>query len=110
MRVSLEDGRDPVWSRDGRLLYYSAGFGRGGTTSGSVMAADFSGGPNLTVARREKVLTGPYILGRNHPGFDVSTDGRLVLVRDQRGNGQTIVVHGWNHELRALSQQPGTRN
>jgi hypothetical protein len=33
--------------------------------------------------------------------------GRLVLVREQREKGRTIVVQGWQHELRALTRKPG---
>jgi serine/threonine-protein kinase len=101
-RISLENGRDPVWARDMGRVYYSAG--------DTVMAARLSRGPNLTVMRREKVIEGTYLLGRNHPGFDVSRDGRLVLVREQRENGRTIVVQGWQHELRALARKAGGRD
>ena len=103
-RISLEQGRDPAWSHDMRTLYYS-------TAGGTVMAAHLSAGPRLTVTRREKVLEGTYVLGRNHPGFDVSPDGRLALVRDQREVGRAIVVQGWKHELRALARtQAATRD
>jgi Tol biopolymer transport system component len=100
-RISLEVGRDPVWSRDMRRLYYSAG-------GGTVMAADLSAGPKPTVTRRVKVLSGPYQLGRGHPGFDVSRDGSIVIAREQRENARTIVVQGWVHELRALAKKSGT--
>jgi hypothetical protein len=97
LRVSLEEGRDPVWSRDMRRLYYS-------TTGRAVMVAYLSAGPKPSVTRREKVLEGPYVLGRGNPGFDVSRDGRIVLVRQQRENGRTIVVQGWINELRTLTR------
>ena len=81
----------------------------GSAANGAVMVAHRSEGPNPTVTWREKVLEGTYLLGRNHPGFDVSADGRIVLVREQRENGRTIVVQGWTHELRALTRKPGSR-
>lgn len=93
LRVSLEGGADPVWSPDMRRLYYS-------TAGGVVMAASLSAGPTPSITRREKVLEGPYVLGRGNPGFDVSKDGRIVLVRQQLENGRTIVVQGWINELR----------
>ena len=106
-RISLDMGRDPAWSRDMHRLYYSTGVG---VTNGTVMVAHLSPGPKPTVTQREKVLEGTYLLGRSHPGIDVSADGRIVLVREQRENGRTIVVQGWIHELRAPTRKPGTRD
>jgi serine/threonine-protein kinase len=100
VRVSLEDGTDPVWSPDMRRLYYSP---LGGT---AVMAASLSAGPKPSVTRREKVVDGTFVLGRGHPGFDVSRDGRIVLVRQQFENGRTIVVQGWINEWRAEGRNP----
>ena len=93
VRISLEGGHDPVWSPDMRRVYYSAG-------PATVMVAHVSMAPRPVVTLREKVLEGTYVLGRNQPGFDVSRDGRIVLVRQQRDNGHTIVVQGWINELR----------
>ena len=99
LRVSLEGGSDPVWSPDMRRLYYSVG-------GGTVMTASLSAGPKLSVTRREKVLQGTFVLGRGYPGFDVSRDGRIALVRVRNDNGRTIVVQGWINELRTVGRNP----
>ena len=98
-RISLESGRDPVWAPDMRRLYYSG-------PGGEVMAADLSAGSHPTVTQREKILVGDYVMRRGQPGFDASRDGSLVLVRQQTEKGRTVVVQGWQHELRALTRQP----
>ena len=106
LRISLEDGSDPVWSRDTHRLYYHQRMADGPLFGGALMTAYLSAGAKPVVTRREKVLEGPYTFRRGNPGFDVSKDGRIVLVRELRENGRTIVVQGWINELRASGRNP----
>ena len=94
-QVTIDGGSSPVWSPDGRHLLY--------VYAGKVMAATRSPGPAFAVASRELRQDGEWsIAGGGHAGFDVSPDGKdLLLVRSVGGNVQTIVALNWRAEVRA---------
>ena len=71
VQVSTGGGTEPVWSRDGRRLFY-----RG---ERELMAAVIRPGPGFTVAARDTVLTDTYMYATNpHANYDVMPDGRAL--------------------------------
>jgi serine/threonine-protein kinase len=95
-QVSVEGGQFPVWSRDGRRLFYVSD----GVVYGCDVSAD--GGAFRASAPRE-VVRGPYEL-RTAPvrNFDIGPDGRFVFVRlrtDVVASRQLEVLLGWSAEL-----------
>ena len=96
-QVSPEGGNRPVWSRDGRELFYRAGsrFMRVSVAPGS----STTGKPvELPISRR---IAGT---GLGHPGYDVAADGRLLVVEaaeTETGPRQIQVVLNWFAELKA---------
>ena len=72
-QVSVGGGSEPVWSRDGKELFYRAAtlVAVGVTTS-----PPFSFGPPRPLFPDRFVLS----LSRNHTGFDVSRDGKRFLM------------------------------
>jgi Tol biopolymer transport system component len=86
--VSLEGGTEPIWSRDGRELYYR----ETKQNDPYLVAATITTSPALAVTRRERlfpitdiVATGP------HANYDISPDGKtFVMVR--RNPSARIVV------------------
>jgi hypothetical protein len=36
----------------------------------------------------------------SHPSWDVSSDGRFLLLKRAGAGSQTVVVHNWGRELR----------
>ena len=70
--VSLNGGREPLWSRDGRTIFYS--------NAGAYLAAAITLSASPSVARRDTVATGPYASWRFHPLYDLAPDGKHLLV------------------------------
>jgi serine/threonine-protein kinase len=89
-QVSVEGGQAPLWSRDGRELFYES--------DEDVMSASVQTSPTFTVTARTRLFSRePYFLGHGHRVYDVSPDGkRFVMLR--RGGGRSyplMVVENW---------------
>jgi serine/threonine-protein kinase len=74
--VSTEGGSEPVWSRDGRELYYR------NTTANTLVAARIEMSPQLRVAGRQTLFSvRQYEPATPHANYDVTPDGRFVFVK-----------------------------
>ncbi len=98
VRVSSSGGREPVWSPDGKELYFQAG--------GAVMAVAVDTAPMLNTGVPERLFAGgfrPY--DANMPAsYDISSDGRFVMVEqgDSHDPPHIVVVTNWLEELKRL--------
>ena len=98
--ISTAGGTEPVWSRDGRELFYRAGR--------QIMATSISVGAQLVAGIPQVLFDGPYELDNSasgaHPNYDVSLDGeRFVMVRQSSaGPAQLVLIENWFEELRQL--------
>jgi len=98
IQVSTEGGVAPVWSRDGRELYYANG--------NRMMVVPITPEPEFSVGRPELLFEGPYEMGGNYgQGYDVSLDGRrfLMIKKSDDPGVQLIVVQNWFEELKRLA-------
>ena len=94
VQVSVDGGTEPVWSRDGRRLFY-----RG---DGLLMAAAISPGPAFAVVRRDTVLTDTYMFAGNpHANYDVMPDGNHFLFLLGADSGELVVVSNWDAVARS---------
>jgi Tol biopolymer transport system component len=99
LQVSAEGGGEPVWSRDGKELFYRSG--------DKMMAARIATEPELAAERPVVLFEGAYELsgGGVTSNYDVAPDGRFVMIRgeqDARPTEQRInVVLNWFEELTA---------
>jgi serine/threonine-protein kinase len=76
IQVSLDGGLEPVWSGDGRSLYYR------GTNPPKLTQAHLELGAAPRVTAREELFDlGDYVGAEPHANFDVAADGRIVMVR-----------------------------
>ena len=100
MQVSDKGGTEPVWSRDGRRIFYRDGR--------QLRAATISTSPALAVQRRTTIATDSFEGNMPHVNYDVTADGRLVMVASQRGNAsESVVAVLWGRALRErLSRAP----
>ena len=96
-QVSSAGGNEPVWSRDGRELFYRSGRRLMSVATATADSLDFG------VSRLlfdESYMTGD---GRD-PSYDVSPDGQRFLmmqpVRDKAAGGEVVVTLNWLEELR----------
>lgn len=102
-KISLQGGRQPLWSRDGRELFYR-------DFSGAVMAVPVNDVSGFTAGEVMKIIDGGAYTGGGPFGsartYDVSPDGRRLLMikrGDSSGDGGTIVVVvNWFEELKRL--------
>ncbi len=101
-------GFSPVWSRDGRELFYIAP----GSDGRAMMAVGYSGDPAFTLARPERLFTLPNHIdsGGAFRQWDVAPDGqRFVMLREteedptgndpRQGPTELVYVGNWFAEL-----------
>jgi hypothetical protein len=94
VQVSTGGGTEPVWSRDGRRLFY-----RG---ERQLMAAVVHPGSAFAVVARDTVLADTYVYASNpHANYDVMPDGTHFVFLEPDNVGELIVVANWTAVLRA---------
>lgn len=94
-QVTSEGGAAPLWSRDGKRVYYA--------NANRIFAATVQLTPTFAVlARQELFAGGQYSLSSPvHAPWDVSPDGQhLLLIRPLQADNALVVVHNWRQELR----------
>jgi eukaryotic-like serine/threonine-protein kinase len=97
-QVSTGGGTQPVWSRDGRELFYIAG-------SSQMMAVSVHTEPAFTAQKPKLLFEQQFFLGPTGHTYDVSPDGkRFIMIRESTPVGGTItritVVLNWTEELK----------
>jgi Tol biopolymer transport system component len=98
-QVSNDGGSSPVWSRDGRELYFI-------NWGGEVVAGAVAPGPTFTVPALKPLFSatrfGPQIY---HQVFDVSSDGRFVFIGSPAAGTerppQLVEVDNWFRDLKS---------
>ncbi len=102
--VSNDGGRTPLWSRDGRELFYL----RPGSPDALISVAVDAGGATgpFAVGERTALFDVPYVSGPAGRSYDVAPDGQRFLVlgnaRDATGDAvrpEITVVLNWTREL-----------
>ena len=93
-QVSDGGGTEPLWSKDGRTIYYREGI--------AVRAATVATSPTVAVVKREKLFDGPYGASSLHPNWDLTPDGKgfVMLKPADTETVQVIVVLDWAKEAR----------
>ena len=100
--ISTGAGTEPVWSRDGRELYFRDG--------DRLMVVEVEAGTALTAGRPEVLFEESYDvdpLGLGLPNYDAAPDGRFLMVTGGAGSrAQITVVLNWFEELKARVPVP----
>jgi len=96
-QVSTAGGTQPVWSRDGRELFFLDGAPR-------LIAARLGPGPGFSVVDLKPLFsTAKFINTQFHQSYDAQRDGRLLfsgtLGSDQAGDTRLVQVDGWLKDL-----------
>ena len=93
-QVSLAGGATPLWSSDGKRIYYVAGRDLVEATIGSF--APFS------IASRKLVDSRGFTFQNIHADYDVLKDARTLIVFRSGGDGpQIVTIHNWRAEVLA---------
>ena len=93
-QVSVDGGDTPVWARDGHRLFYVNGQ--------KMMVATVATTPALAIGSREELFEGDFTYLPGHATYDVSVDGKqLLLLKPVGGTAEAVVAYNWRTELRA---------
>jgi hypothetical protein len=92
--VSTKGGLSPIWSADGRGLFFRLG--------SKVMSARMSSTKPLAFSAPVEVFDGPYTLDlMGHQREDVASDGRFLMVENS-DDFPIIIVQNWPLELERI--------
>jgi eukaryotic-like serine/threonine-protein kinase len=92
--VSTDGGHRPRWSRDGGELFYRHG--------DAMMAVTVETGAKFQAGKPHRLFFGAYRGESQEPAFDVSPDGRFLMIKiDEAATlRQYNVVQNWLEELK----------
>jgi len=100
--VSTDGGFEPVWSPDGRELFYRIG--------ARMMVASIQTSPVFRSSRPRELFEGPYLSGADTAAiattYDVAPDGEHFLMiegGEEEGGNQLHLVLNWFEELNRLA-------
>jgi len=100
VQVSSGGGAEPVWSRDGRRLFYRDGR--------HLIAATVTTSPHFAVTGRTELFPDEYVFAQApHANYDVSLDGTRFLMVKSAHAPELYVVYGWLNELRERMRTTG---
>ncbi len=93
-QVSTEGGEEPLWSKDGRELFYRNG--------PKWMAAEVATQPQFRAGTPRLLFEGPYL---NVAGvsYDVAADGRFLMLEEnykQPPTTQLQAIFNWSEEVK----------
>ena len=99
--MSTDGGVEPVWSRDGRELFYWNG--------SQLHVVSVQSGDMFQHETPAELFEGLYFRTTTaHASYDVASDGRFLMVKpeEQVSVSQINVVFNWLDELRQLVPTP----
>jgi eukaryotic-like serine/threonine-protein kinase len=97
-QVSIDGATAPVWSRDGRELFFAKG--------GALFATAVTLGDSFTSGAVRHLFSGPYEFDEITVNYDVAPDGQHFVVprsRDESAPRQLELVLSWSEELNRLA-------
>jgi serine/threonine-protein kinase len=99
-QVSLTGGTEPVWSPDGRELFYRS-------EDQQLVAVAIDAGPAFRIlSRRTLFSTRPYHRDTRHYAYAVGPDRSFYFVqRTVAPNDEVVVIHNWLEELKVKVPQ-----
>jgi serine/threonine-protein kinase len=98
VQVSDAGGTEPIWSRDGRTLYYRGAQG--------IVATTVTAGAEMAVGARRLVVASTEPPDPTHQSYDVTPDGSAFLFsRPAGGQVTAVVIHNWRREFRERLQR-----
>jgi Tol biopolymer transport system component len=101
LQVSQDGAQEPVWSRDGREIFYRAG--------SRLYAAKLQFAPVPSVVSRTDLLdVSGYDAAAPHANYDVSPDGNWFVFARRGGTNHIVVMQNVHELARRLARGGGT--
>jgi len=100
VQVSTTGGNEPIWSRDGRELFYRV---PSGGNEQLVVASVESGLSFRVTSRRALFSVDDYDAAQPHANYDVSPDGRSFVMIHRAPTGRLTVIQNLPELVRRLS-------
>jgi serine/threonine-protein kinase len=94
--VSTEGGQQPIWSRDGKELFYRSG--------NKMIAAAVETKPQFKITGYSELFEGRYLSMSSLQNYDVAPDGRFLMIQETKEStplGINVVLN-WFDELKRL--------
>jgi Tol biopolymer transport system component len=93
-QVSSDGGREPVWNRNGRELFFRNG--------NKMMAAPIDTQQGFSAGTPKMLFQGQYVtLGNSTPNYDVTADGqKFLMLKTTVPPTQINVIVNWFEELK----------
>jgi serine/threonine-protein kinase len=96
VRISSNGGVEPVWARNGKELFYIEG--------GNIMAVPVETGAAFDFKPPARLFESSYGRSQQPPSYDVTPDGRFVMIKsDDAGEKPISVILDWQERLSARS-------
>jgi serine/threonine-protein kinase len=96
VRISSNGGVEPVWARNGKELFYIEG--------GNMIAVTVEAGAAFDFQPPARLFESSYGLSQQPPSYDVTPDGRFVMIKpDDAGEKPISVILDWQERLSARS-------
>jgi Tol biopolymer transport system component len=106
IQVSLAGGIEPLWSPDGRELFFRSGAGGGS----ELVAARIRLEPSLAVVSRTTLFqVADIATATPHGNYDISPDGRTFVMVSFNPSSRIMVIQNLPALVRKLSAQGGGR-
>ena len=90
-QISEREGTAPRWSRDGKELFFFEG--------NTLVAVEVSTAGGFRTGKVERLFSVP-----SRSPYDVSSDGRFVMVEDVESQAVISVTENWYEEFRDREQ------
>jgi len=98
-QVSVSGGGEPVWSRDGRALYYRTGAGLGSELVEAGLRTD----PAFAVTSRRSLFSmAEVVTAVPHRNYDISPDGKTFVMVRFNPSTRIMVIQNLPALVRAL--------
>lgn len=91
--VSTDGGTEPVWNRAGTALYYL-------NSLGQIVETKATTGSTFSIGERRVVAAVDQLTDASHANYDVSPDGKFLVLKRAGAESQAIIVRNWVRELR----------
>jgi hypothetical protein len=101
-QISTGGGMRPLWSRDGRELFFGSPDGR------QMFAVAVQSGTTLIAGRPQVLFESAMFVAPGGRPYDLAHDGRFLIIRSDRAEAdaatapQIVVVQNWTEELKRL--------